>query len=223
MSIRKTVEDNIVVFLLGAVVTGFGAGWAAYVSIQNASGRVSISNDHLKQLEDNIKQLEDDIKQSKDQVKHLQDEAILNSDPMSKMQQLESERNDLQKELQENRPKGQNFISNVTLFPATPSVLKTHENIIVKFDYVFAKGEKGGIFAVPDCDDASGKKADSFVETDCNSAYEPSSVLEGTGTTSRYIESLTAGKINAIEIDMISEKSGKNLYRMRIPVKYIYR
>jgi TolA-binding protein len=215
MSLKETVENNIIVFLLGALVTGFGTGWAGYVGVQHASGMTPISTEHLNLLEDRIKQSEgqakkweDQNKQLEDQVKQLEDQAVLNSDTKSTVQQLKSERADLQRRLLQNRRPGQNYVTNVSLSPASPAVLKVHDQVVVKFDYVFAKGENGDIYAIP--------------KADVHATYEASFILEGTGSNSRFVYLTSAGRITAITIHMDSV-SGEELYSMTIPVTYIYK
>jgi hypothetical protein len=114
----------------------------------------------------------------------------------------------MQKQLLKNRPAGANFLTNISLSPASPAVLKTNELVTVKFDYVFAKGEKGEIFAVPD--------------TDRRASYEASDTLNGAGSNSRWVSLKSAGMITAISLSMTSD-SGEELYTMTIPVKYLYK
>jgi hypothetical protein len=187
-SFKQTVENNIIVFLFAALVTGFGTGWGAYIAIQRASDLTPISSEHLKQLEKL---------------------AAENNDPREKVQQLESERADLQSQLLKNRPVGGNYVANISLSPVSPAVLKAHDPVIVKFDYVFARGTKGYIYA--QVDDGS-----------VSSQFEGSALREGAGSDSRYVLLMSSGRITAIEIRMVAE-DGEDLYSMTLPVKYTYK
>ena len=50
-SLRELVEDNVVIFLLTTLLTGFLAGWTTYRTILAVSGRETIEKDKLERLE----------------------------------------------------------------------------------------------------------------------------------------------------------------------------
>jgi hypothetical protein len=49
-SFRQQVEDNVAVFLLTALATGFAAGWEAYVTILRINDRQTIATDRFDEL-----------------------------------------------------------------------------------------------------------------------------------------------------------------------------
>jgi hypothetical protein len=55
MNLKQFVENHAIVILFVTLVTGFAAGWGAYVAVQNAAGLTPVSNDHLN---DHLKELE---------------------------------------------------------------------------------------------------------------------------------------------------------------------
>ena len=57
-TIREKVENNVVVFLLTAVITGFGAGFGAYPAILAVSGREAVDKERIEQDEKDLTGLE---------------------------------------------------------------------------------------------------------------------------------------------------------------------
>ena len=50
MTIRTLVERNVVIWLLGTLVTGFVAGWGAYETILAVAGRKLVSEEEFQRL-----------------------------------------------------------------------------------------------------------------------------------------------------------------------------
>lgn len=180
MGLRQTIEENSVVFFLGALITGFIAGWAAYGGVQSASGLSAVPADKAK---------------------------LLNGDTVERLQQAESDRAKLQKQLLQNRPTGGTYVSNIVLSPRSPGVLASEEHVVVDFDYVVAQGQKASIYAEPN--------------GTANGGYQPSPHLEGSGHTSRYVLLNGPGKMQSISIRMLAE-DGQSLYEMSVPVDFTY-
>jgi hypothetical protein len=51
MTIRRRVEQNVVIWLLGTLFTGFVAGWGAYETILAVTGRTVVSDAEYKTLQ----------------------------------------------------------------------------------------------------------------------------------------------------------------------------
>jgi hypothetical protein len=51
MTIRNVVERNVVIWLLGTLVSGFIAGWTAYETILAVSGRKVVSEEEFQRLQ----------------------------------------------------------------------------------------------------------------------------------------------------------------------------
>src|SRR6266851_2393620 len=133
MSFRQGIENNIVLFFLGTLATGFGCGWGAYWGIQSATGLTSISIDRLKELERPVD-------------KRPVDKNVLES----RIKELEGERDNLLQRLASNRPTTGNYVRNVVFTPTSPAVIAVGSNITVRFDYVLVKDEKARIWASGD-------------------------------------------------------------------------
>jgi len=58
-SLRQQVENNVALFLLGALFTGFVAGWGAYATVLKVNDRETIGTDRRKVLESFEKQIKD--------------------------------------------------------------------------------------------------------------------------------------------------------------------
>lgn len=198
------IKNHPVIFYLTFFLAAFAMGWGAHIAIQAAAGLVSIPADKAK-LIDSYESV------VKERDKLVQREIQLLDAPgyPARILALEAERDQLRKEILLNQQTKGALISNITLLPASPAILKVGEDIIVDFEYSIPKGVKAGIWALP------------LDSSDLQGSYAGSEQLEGTGRARRNFTVRRAGKLTRIHV-YASGDTG-TLYEIQIPVNYIFR
>lgn len=58
---RSRIESNVVLWLLGMLVTGFTTGWGARVAVIAASGQTIVSEDKVARLEETARALKEEV------------------------------------------------------------------------------------------------------------------------------------------------------------------
>ena len=182
MSLRNTLEDNVVIFFVGALLSGFVTGWGAHVTIQNAAGLTPVPSWKAK---------------------------LLDGDMPDRLVKAEGEVITLRKQLQQNLPTGNTYVSNIVVSPPSPGQLSVQDHVVVDFDYVVAPGRTARIFAEQLDSTASG-------------SFQPSPLVQGAGHASRYFELDSPGMVKSFSV-RVQAPDGENLYKMSVPVDFTYK
>ena len=168
---------------------------AGFVSGWSAFSAIQVASGRTSISIDRLRQLE---------APNTQDKKAL----IARVQELELERADLQKRLLSNRPSTGNYARGVIVSPPSPAELKIGTPIKVKFDYVLAQGQSAMAWAT--------------AEGSAHFTHSGSGLLTGSGTEERHITGGSAGTVTTIAIS-ISATNGEVLYRMTLPVEYVFK
>lgn len=217
---KKVTENSVIFNILVVAVLAFMAGWGSHVAVQYASGRVDISTEHLKNPEERAR---------------LGKESILHENDLlrARIHELEKESVAITQTLLANTPRGESYVTKVSLSPLSPAVLKANERVTVTFSYVVADGKHANMFVqnatpvevktmVPVSGEPN-KHATLVMTMEANTAFEASAYLSGRGTTSRALYLKKPGEIRQIAIRMYDDTQGNLLHEMKVPVQYTFR